>query len=52
MPTKIKPTSLTQDAVLISFAARRYGHVLRLSEGADSAAPKAAKLLKAMLAPI
>ncbi len=50
MPTRTKPTTLTQDAVLTVSAARRYGHVLPLPEGADATAPKAAKLLKAMLA--
>ena len=50
MPTKTKPTSLTQDAVLTAAATRRYGHVLPLPEGADATAPKMAKLLNGMLA--
>ena len=50
MPAKAKASTLTQDAILATAAARRYGHVLPLPESADPASAKAAKLLKSMLA--
>ena len=50
MPTKTKATLPTQDRVLATAAARRYGHVLPLPDGAEPTAAKAAKLLRSLLA--
>lgn len=50
MPSKTQTVAaLTQDAVLVAAAGRRYGHVLPLPENASSASTKVAKLLKGML---